>query len=52
MALKARSAIWAVENGYASIRTRNSQSNAPMLAINDRLGFTRSHGTVVYFNDR
>ena len=52
MALKARAAIWAVENGYASIRTHNSQSNAPMLAINDRLGFTRGHGTVVYFKDR
>ncbi len=51
MALKARTALWALESGYSSIRTHNSQSNAPMLAINDRLGFTRGHATVVYFKD-
>jgi GNAT superfamily N-acetyltransferase len=50
-ALKARAAIWAVESGYSWIRTHNSQSNGRMLAINDRLGFTRGHATSVYFKD-
>ena len=50
-ALKARGAIWAVESGYSWIRTHNSQSNGRMLAINDRLGFTRGHATMGYFKD-
>jgi len=50
-ALKAASAIWAKAQGYTSIQTNNAQSNAPMLAVNDRLGFVRDHSTIVYLKD-
>ncbi len=46
IALKARSAAWAQDRGYQSIRTYNSESNGPMLAVNSKLGFTREHGHV------
>lgn len=42
LALKVRAVIYARANGIRTIRTTNHIINKPMLAINDRLGFTRS----------
>ncbi|MBA3725072.1 MAG: GNAT family N-acetyltransferase [Armatimonadetes bacterium] len=41
-ALKARSAKRAIEAGYRTVRADNDTRNAPMLAINARLGYKGS----------
>ena len=41
LALKLRTIRFALEHGYTTIRTDNDTRNAPMLAINDKLGFER-----------
>lgn len=50
-ALKVAAATWAKAAGYASIRTYNAQVNAPMLAVNDKLGFERDYATIEYRKD-
>ena len=50
-ALKAASATWAKAQGYTSIRTHNAQSNAPMLAVNDRLEFVRDLAQIEYLKN-
>ena len=41
LAMKLRVIRFALERGYKTIRTDNDTRNAPMLAINDKLGFVR-----------
>ncbi|MBC7804843.1 MAG: GNAT family N-acetyltransferase [Akkermansiaceae bacterium] len=41
LALKLRVLQWAQQNGFRALRTGNEVNNRPMLAINERLGFTK-----------
>ena len=50
-ALKVRLIEWAKQKGYSSIKTWNDSKNAPMLAVNTRLGFKRQVGWVFMQKD-
>jgi GNAT superfamily N-acetyltransferase len=45
-ALKAAAATWAKDAGYRSVRTYNAKSNAPMLAVNRKIGFVFDRGFI------
>jgi mycothiol synthase len=47
-ALKLRTIQFARENGYRQIRTSNDSTNAPMLHINDAIGFQRKVPTIIF----
>ncbi|PMP85097.1 MAG: GNAT family N-acetyltransferase, partial [Roseiflexus castenholzii] len=51
MALKVLTIAYAQTCGYTQISTWVESTNASMLAINERLGFTRHPGLVVYRQD-
>lgn len=51
MALKVLTIEYAQTRGYTQISTWVESTNASMLAINERLGFTRHPGLVVYRQD-
>lgn len=46
VALKLRVVRYALENGYDRIKTWNDSDNAPMLAVNNMLGFKREVGWI------
>ena len=41
----------AIELGVTSVRTDNDEANAPMLHINEKLGYHRIPGFVSYLKD-
>ncbi|MCW2965496.1 MAG: acetyltransferase [Actinomycetia bacterium] len=48
LAVKLASVAWAKEHGITQIATRNDETNAPMLAINRRLGYRPTRRRVEY----
>jgi GNAT superfamily N-acetyltransferase len=47
-ALKLRTIEFARQNGYRQIRTSNDSTNAPMIHINDRIGFERKSPMIIF----
>jgi GNAT superfamily N-acetyltransferase len=47
-ALKARGVAWGKEAGFSRLGTWNSTMNAPMLAVNEKLGFRKLREAVSY----
>jgi GNAT superfamily N-acetyltransferase len=45
-ALKARQIAWAKANGYAELRTRNDERNAPIRKLNKEFGYTPAIGRI------
>lgn len=46
LALKLAGLRWALEQGYKRVHTDNDATNAPMLRVNEKLGFVRQTGFV------
>ena len=46
LALKIRSIQYAIEHGFLEMHSNNASTNTPMLAINQKLGFVRSHARI------
>ncbi len=46
MALKLKGIDFAKRSGYDTIETMNASNNAPMLALNTKLGFKRQVGWI------
>jgi GNAT superfamily N-acetyltransferase len=51
VAVKLASIDWAARNGIVQLATRNDETNAPMLAINRRLGYRPAARRVEYLRD-
>lgn len=51
LATKLASIAWAAENGVTQIATTNDETNAPMLAINKRLGYRAGGRRVEYVRE-
>jgi GNAT superfamily N-acetyltransferase len=49
--VKRASLRWAAENGIGAVWTTNDETNAPMLAVNGRLGYTPRLRRVEYLRD-
>jgi GNAT superfamily N-acetyltransferase len=51
LAVKLASIEWAARNGIVQLATRNDETNAPMLAINRKLGYQPAARRVEYLRD-